>query len=717
MSKAPKRRYSDDDLLRLCALERRRSIGFGSPASGSAELSDARIKALKYYQGHMDDLPSLENRSRAVSSDVADAVETALPDLVEILAGGDDVASFVPQNEQDQDAAQEETDYVHKVVFEDNDGFLAAYTVIKDALLTRTGIFHWYWTDEEVERPVATVPADQVEAAMAVATQQGIELEASEADEAGMVTLSKTVKRGKVCVKSVAPEDFGVSPDTVNLAETTYCVVRDRPRVQDLIARGVDPEVARNLPPFVTTMDVTQRTRDEAGENAMQVAEQDDLRIVETRAHYLRLDLDDDGDLEIVRVVTDAEERTLIEWDEIDHIPFGAVTPYINPHRFYGESLFDKLQEVQRIKTALLRMMLDDGYFALNQRVEVNMMQANEFTLSDLVRNVPGAPIRSKGQALTPIQAGSLSFDVFGAMEYASVMGEQRTGIMRNAQGLNPDTLHDTAKGALALLGAAQRRVRLIARIMAETGFKDMFLGVHRLLRTSYSEDMEKPAAKLRSGWKQVDPTQWQPREGMTIQVGVGSAGKEHDLAMTTQGLQIVQEIVQMQGGSQGPLVTLDNMYQWLKKWTSAAGIKSTELFFSDPANAQPQPPKPDPEMAKAQAQLQLEQAKAQGQLQLAHAQAQSDAQLQASKIEAQGQADIVKAQRDHELSMAKLQAETDLKRYQIDQELQLKRESLAAELQMKRELGIMQAGVQREIGHAKVNASVQDVEPGGEPG
>jgi hypothetical protein len=84
---------------------------------------------------------------------------------------------------------------------------------------------------------------------------------------------------------------------------------------------------------------------------------------------------------------------------------------------------------------------------------------------------VPGAPIRSAtGDAVRPISAGQLGFDVFGAMEYVSVMGEQRSGVVRNAQGLNPDTLHETAKGALAMISQAQKRVRMIARVFAETG-------------------------------------------------------------------------------------------------------------------------------------------------------------------------------------------------------------------------------------------------------
>jgi hypothetical protein len=160
-------RYSDDELLRMCGEERKRSIGFGEGDSG--ELQSAREKALAYARGEMTDVPSLPNRSKAVDTAVADAIETVLPDVLEIFVGGDDVATFIPQGEQDEEAAQEETDFVNHVVFTENEGFLTLYTSIKDALLTRTGIIHWWREDEEKEETKATVSAEMAPIAQAIA--------------------------------------------------------------------------------------------------------------------------------------------------------------------------------------------------------------------------------------------------------------------------------------------------------------------------------------------------------------------------------------------------------------------------------------------------------------------------------------------------------------------------------------------------------------------
>jgi len=715
---------SDDELLTLVRNERQRSVGFGEGDGG--ELVTTRERALKYSRGEMDDLPSMEGRSSAVSTDLAEAIETVLPDVIEVFIGGDDVATFIANDEQDEAQAVTETESVNHVVFTENEGFLIFYTAFKDALMNRTGLFHWWWEESEDEETYSGPPAE-----LAVQLMQGgidiSEAEITENDD-GTVTVEVPYIKGKVCIQAWPSEDFTVAAETTTLRDTTYCAARSRQRIQDLIANGIDAEKARALPAYVRP-DTVNQTRDEAGEHDYsQEGGNGDLRMVEVRYHYIRLLDEDENKLCLHRVTTDSEETVLLDKEEVPQIQFGAITPYINAHRFYGESVADKLFEVQKIKTALLRMQLDSGYFALNQRMEVSDAGSNEHTIADLLRNAPNVPVRSAtGDAVRPISAGGLNFDVLSALEHASTMGESRTGIVRNAQGLNPDTLHDTAKGAIALMTAAQKRVRMIARIFAETGVKDMFLGVRETLRQGYGQEgedgkkrrMRPMNAKLSKGWQAIDPTKWPERSGMSIEVGVGSAGKEHDLMVATEGLQIARELVMQQGGLDGPLVTAESLHNRLMKWSRAAGEKNPEKYWPDPSKAEPQEPKPDPEMAKVQAQLQIEQQKNQGQLQLQAATAQADAQIQSAKHQADAQASEAQAERAHQLAVLKVQGELQLKRETTEAELAMKRELLAAELQMKREVALLNAQIAHETGMAKVEASssVSEVEPGGEPG
>jgi hypothetical protein len=76
---------------------------------------------------------------------------------------------------------------------------------------------------------------------------------------------------------------------------------------------------------------------------------------------------------------------------------------------------------------------------------------------------------------------------------------------VRNAQGLNPDTLHDTAKGAMMLLSAAQKRTRMIARVLAETLIKPLFLGLHSCIREN-SQATARPSFSA-SGFRSIPPS------------------------------------------------------------------------------------------------------------------------------------------------------------------------------------------------------------------
>jgi len=686
----PKLKYSDADLLRLVDDECQRSVGFGDGDTG--ELQRVRIKAQEYRQGKINDLPVMRGRSQAVDTTLGEAVDTVMPDVMEVFFGGDDVVTFQPNGPQDEGQAAEETDAVTHVVFQANEAFRAFHDAIQDALLNRVGLFHWWWDegDETIGEFEAGGPAEAAAVGMLVQQQRPWAKVETEEGDGGAITLKLSERRGRVCIKAVPSEDFTVAQDTISLRDGTYCALRERVRIQELIQRGIDPALARGLPDASPDLDEVAQVRNESGEDDRAGgAGVDDLRMVEIRTHYLRLDADGDGELEIWRIDTDAEQKVLLQKEQVSQVPFGALTPYLNAHRFYGDGLADKLFEVMRIKTVLLRMMLDSGFFALNQRMEVAEERASEFTISDLLNNAPNVPVRSRtGDAVRPLQAGQLGFDVFSAMEFMSVVAEQRSGVVRNAQGLNPDTLHDTAKGAMALITAAQKRVRMICRVFAETGVKDLFLGVHQMMREYSSPDHAPEQMKVARQWREVRPAEWAQRAAVTVHVGVGSGGKEREEQQQNGALELTRSVVELQGGVEGPFVTAQNLYNRLKAYSRAIGERDADQYWSDPTQAPPAAAqKPDPEMAKAQAELQLKQQE-------------SAAQLQ---VEQQ------RMQNDMALARAKLAGELQLKREEMRQKLQLQREQAAQELEMRRQIALVQA--------ANPPHSVDQVHVGGEAG
>jgi len=717
---AEEMKLGDAELLSILKAEKLNSVGF---ENGSELVEKKRRKALEYSKGEMNDVPSLPNRSKAVSTDVADAIETVLPDLIEIFTGGEDVASFDAQGEEDEEAAKLEMEYVQYVAFRKLNGWRLLYTAIKDALQVDTGIIETWWADEEKtdEQTFEGITAPQ----LMMLEQDGYEIIERESlgpavDGVELFRVKAMMTYDAGCIKSanIDPTNLSVAPDTINIADATYCVVRSYPRAQSLIDQGFDPKLVAKLPDYPNKGDEqTELSRDLASESDATAggASNKLLRTVQVLKHWVRIDANDDGKTELWRIQTDDQCSIILDKRQVNRIGLAVGTPFIQTHRFYGQSLADKLTEIQKIKTALVRMMLDSGYFAMNQRVEIAKDLASEETVDDVLRNEPGMPIRvQKPGAVTAIQAGQLGFDVQTALEYVSTMAEQRSGIVRNAQGLNPDTLHDTAKGAMALMSMAQKRVRMIARVLAETLVKDWYLNIHALSRTHNTR-----REKIRLHGKapvDIDPSTFGERADMVIEVGVGSGGREMELMVMEKMLGFQSQVIQMQGGLNGPIVTAPNGYELLKRFTERAGFKSPELFWTDPSTAPPEQPKPDPAMAKVEADAKAKEAELQMTGQMKAQELEVSTQAKQAELAMKAQADQQKAETEMQAMQMKLAAERELGIIRLQQE----RELAILRMAQEKELAIYQADLNHQAAlhanekKAEVQREAKSFRPGG---
>ena len=676
---------SEDELLGFIKAEMHAAIGF----ENDSELIAQREKANQYARGIMTDVQARPKRSSAVSTDVNDVVETVLPQILDIYTEEDSIR-ITPNDDEDEDAARKETEYLKRVVFSDNDGWLVLYTVVKDALLQKTGHVKWWWdkADDETDRyEVGSVEE------VVLAREKGAEVFE---DDGKYVAEVKRNPGGKACIAAIDPNDFAICRDGVmgKIQQAPYLATQSTPRAQTLIRMGIERAKVDLLEAWSDLADNAAKKAEDTVQETSQgldSASRGDLRKVCVREHYLRTE-DEDGST-IYQILTDRECANLLLKEEVSAVQQAAGAVFINTHHFYGRSLADLTVEIQKVRTALLRMGLDNGYFALNRRPVVNTSLMTEDTLPDLLLNEPGRPIRAKapGGVEWPT-GGNLDFDVWGAMEQAAVMGEQRHGVMRNAQGLNPDTMHDTASGALALLTAAQRRVRMMARVFAETCLKDFYLGLHAMLR---EQDPNFAFAK--------------PRTKLTIEIGPN--GRDQDLLAARTIGEAQAQMVEAQGGIEGPLMNPKAIQATGVKIAQAQGYKNPERFFPDPADYQPpnqgEPP-PDPALVKAQLDAQNDQAKLQ--LDTDKAIAESDQKERQMAFDAQQQA-----------------SNDEFKRWQIEQELAERQRQFDIEFKWQQQMDLAKLQIERErldadiVKHEAALANKKEladkVQAGGEPG
>tara|TARA_R100001198_G_scaffold26651_1_gene13929 strand:- start:481 stop:1932 length:1452 start_codon:yes stop_codon:yes gene_type:complete len=350
-----------------------------------------------------------------------------------------------------------------------------------------------------------------------------------------------------------------------------------------LIEMGFDRDVVENLPTSNNILLNDERlTRlSDIDESPLNEAPDEATTDIEVYECYVRCDMDGDGVAELRKViVAGSSANEILENMPCDNIPFCSLTPIPMPHRFYGRSVSELVEDVQLIKSTVMRQLLDNMYLTNNNRVAIMDGQVN---LDDLLTSRPGGVVRTKqppSQVMFPMQNQTISQQAFPLLEYLDTIRETRTGITRYNQGLDADSLNKTATGVNAIMTQSQMRMELIARVFAETGIKDLFRRIFEL--TCKYQDKER-VVELNNQFVPVKPTEWKNRFNISIVVGLGSGSKEQQIVMLNNILERQLQAFQLQGNREFPMVSLKNIYNSLAKIIENAGLKNVENYFVNP--------------------------------------------------------------------------------------------------------------------------------------
>lgn len=639
-------------------------------ASRRGDLEDDRADAIDRYHGRPYG-DEVEGRSQVVMRDVADTIDWIKPSLMKVFAAGDEVVRFDPVGPEDEEAAEQETDYCNHVLMTKNNGFLVLHDWFHDALLQRNGYVWVRSVTQKRNNQEIYQGLTEDELAM-LAQSEGIEIleHAAATDPMGMVTHAVKVRQVSEysCLEVVntPPERVLVAPDWpgVNLDGCPFVEVIDYKTISQLREQGYDIPDSINDDVEADEFD-TQRDVSEEEDDRDNIEADPSTRRVKVRYAWMCFDEDEDGIAERRRIV--AVGDTILENEEDDLIPVAAITPGRMPHEHIGQSVDDWVQDLQRIHTVLMRGFLDNNYMSMYPQTYVDM---DRVILDDMLTNRVGGIRRVKGDprmAVMESTTPSTGPMLIQAMEVVRSIRENRTGVTAYNQGMNADSLNKTAQGINQIMTASQQRIEMIARVFAETGVKALMLIIHAM---SMKHGRQQEMVKLRNKWVPVDPRGWKTRRDITVSVGIGTGNKDQ---MLQHLFMILQE--QKQALPLG-LSTPKNIYAALKRMTQNAGFKQPEEFWTDPSMSPPQPPQPNPDMMKAQADIQVKQAD----MQMRQQQTQADLgfKQQAAQI------DLEKARVELQIKLAEL----DIKR----QSLQLKAEEAQMDAQIAQQRAVMQA-------------------------
>jgi hypothetical protein len=586
------------------------------------DISPIRAESTKYYRG--DPFGNeVDGRSQVVSRDVRDSVQAVLPSMMRVFFGSEKVVEFVPRTANDMAMAEQATDYVNYIVKQDNDAIAIFYSVFKDALMNKGGFVKWWWDDsievhthnfegldegalglilqeEGVEavsvegRPAPGVPPEQM---------QQMEAQGQPAPQVYDVEIKRSRKRNQVKIETMPPEEFFVDAAATTLDDAMVVGHRTMSTVSDLVALGYDRDMLdEHLSDEFAFVDSDEYSaRYSNTEMPGPVSAYERKRVLYTEA-WCYIDYDGDGIAELRRVCTVGNNYEIVNNEPVDSIPFAMFACDPEPHVFFGSDIADLTKDIQRVKSAVLRGMLDSLSFALYPRTGVVEGMVN---IDDVLNPEVGSIIRMRQPGMVQqLDVPFLGKDAFPMIQYLDSMKEARTGQTAASQGLDPDVLQSTTKVAVAAtIKGAEQHLEMMARLFADS-FKRMFKGVLKLVITH--QDKER-IVRLRDEWVPIDPRVWDSTMDCSVSVGLGVGTTDERLAVLNQTAVRQQEALEKLGPN-NPLVGLGQIRSTLSKMLEISGYPDSNQFFKpiplDYEAPPPEPPKPTPEELLAQAQM-----------------------------------------------------------------------------------------------------------------
>ncbi len=397
------------------------------------------------------------------------------------------------------------------------------------------------------------------------------------------VKIKRRVTKGRVLLDHVPPEELLIDGRAKTLDEARFVAHRTEMPISDLVAMGFDKDVVESYGGYrdITLDQEKQKRFQNLNSYRDDPADPTQERVL-FQESFIRIDQDEDGISEMRRVCTIGDNYEVLENQITDVIPFAMLSPILMPHRVIGQSISEKMFDLQLTKSAVLRQVLDNLYLTNSSRV---LAVEGATNLSDLMTSRPGGIVRVRQQgAVTPLNVQPVGREGLAMLNYMDQVKEQRTGLSRASLGLDADALQSsTASAVAATVQAAAANVELIARVFAETGVTDLFKLILRMV-TTYQDQPK--TIRIRNKFVEVDPRGWNAEMDVVVNVGLGTGQTAEKMAFLGQVAGKQEQILQTLG-AQNPLCDLSQYAGTLAKMVEMAGFKDTQAFFNPPARVQ----------------------------------------------------------------------------------------------------------------------------------
>lgn len=546
---------------------------------------------LKYYNG--DPFGNEVNgRSKVISTDTRDMVEADMPSLARVFLGAGDPVEFKPTGSS-VEAIQEARDkqaVVSHIIKSIRNSFRTQHDWLKASEIQNISALEY--GVEETKRPkyatYSDISEDELAAIVAdieedkdVESVEVIERDGDDDDEImGSVTLRIVVTKNNYFMRCVPVEDMIISRNAHNKEDAEVIGKRFTKKRGQLLAEGFSKKLVDSLP--TTNSEDSERDNLKAIRYERQGGEEyDDMSYVQWANQevegvdiYALVDYDGDGIAERRHIVKCG--NVVLENEPFDHIPYAIFSSMLMPNNIIGIPRAELTEQYQNINSALWRQTLDNLYSvnmprtAYNDNVDVDSLLDHQFGGAIYVDGQPQASL----MPMTTPYVGDKSLQVIQFMEGKK---QSSTGAPMANSALEADQLHkETATRFKGMDDAQKSRIELVARVIAEVGYKDLWEGIAWFASHYQDTEME---VRVLGHEMTVSPKSWKYDHYICAKVGTGSGDDEKKVQSLSALFQMQQQLQQMGN----PMVDNTKLYKTLSEITIALGQDSVPEFFNNP--------------------------------------------------------------------------------------------------------------------------------------
>ena len=542
------------------------------------------------YMGEMGGIipDADEGQSNVVSTDVADVVEADMPSLARVFLGAGDVVEFEATTEAQIQEVEEKNLYVPWVIENCANSFLEQHDFLKQVETQKVGILEYGIEERTTVEYRRFEGMDDLE----IEAQKG-EFESDDAvddvivleEEDGVLAVNLIRKRKDFYIRTVPTDDLIMTRNARTKDDAQIIGKHFRTTRSDLIARGFDEDKVRALPKAANSSESTQqqeRVKDQGGKDDDPGLHHWANEQVEGVDVYVEVDFDEDGYTELRHIIQfDAAgegESTILLNEPAGHKPFALGSAIKMPHVLIGRARAELPYETQKIQSVLYRQVMNNIYGVNHPRTVVS----HHLNLSDMMTIRPNGVVRTNSKTDQPpanlysrLEIPYVGDKALQVIQYVDSKRAQTTGSLMANQGLQADQLHkETATRFRGVQEEGSAKIELVARVIAESCYKELYKGIAWFARTYKKAEQE---IYVMGRTMMVNPGNWKHEDKVSTAVGLGTEEKNLQDLIALFG---VQSELQQQGSV---LVDDKKRYNTLKKMTRIMGITGVDQHFNDP--------------------------------------------------------------------------------------------------------------------------------------